>query len=208
MELLVVGGVDDGDDLRGRHRALKAGEESGGTDAAGQRCEHGREASERTRSGGPRRSRRSATACGLERRPSVRAGSGRAGEALAHACRHGLDRRRDPLGELADGGLHVHDDGLDARRQLGSDVLHPGHRLGDRALGPLPRFTGSGVEAPAAARGPVLQRTGPTGDAVARRLHAVVELAAAGLRLLIAHDTEADGDVARVGERFPDVHCV
>ena len=113
----------------------------------------------------------------------------------------------DPLGQLGDGRLHVHDDGLDARRQFGRDALHPRDGLGDRALGAVTRLTCPGVEVPAPAGDAVLEGAGPVGHAVAGRLHALLELPAAHLRLLEPHDAEPDGDVSRVGERLPDVHC-
>ena len=41
MELVVVGGVDDRDDLRRRDGPHEPGEETGGTDTTGERREHG-----------------------------------------------------------------------------------------------------------------------------------------------------------------------
>ena len=40
--MVVVGGVDDRDDLRRRDRTDETGEETGGTDTAGEGREHGR----------------------------------------------------------------------------------------------------------------------------------------------------------------------
>ena len=46
-----------------------------------------------------------------------------AGE-LADAGGDGLDHLHDPLGEVAELGLHLPDDGLDALADLGAEVLH------------------------------------------------------------------------------------
>ena len=43
VELVVVAGVDDGDDLARRHGAHEPGEETSGADTTGERYEHSRE---------------------------------------------------------------------------------------------------------------------------------------------------------------------
>ena len=52
VELVVVAGVDDGDDVARRHDAHEPGEEPGGADTTGERCEHARKYRP-VQSGGP-----------------------------------------------------------------------------------------------------------------------------------------------------------